>query len=128
MDGLPLGGQPATFSKRDWIDQQHILVNQIPANQRPDQFPATRDARICAILSLKSGDRMDGVTLQQRRVLPGERLLERPRGHVFPHLVEVSGKGNARANGKKMQNRIKETTPLGGLDGEVGNHHIQLTR
>jgi hypothetical protein len=36
-DGLPLEEQPAARSEHDGKDQQYEFVNQLPANQRPDQ-------------------------------------------------------------------------------------------
>ena len=62
----------------DGMDHERKLVEEVVAQQRPDEGAAADDANVFARLLLQLGDLLCNVPRDQRRVLPLERPFKGP--------------------------------------------------
>src|SRR6266508_2176018 len=83
-----VGEEPASCAEDERVYQEHVLVDQVRAQERLDQLAATHDSQIPARLLPELGCRVGGIALEQRRVRPRERLAQRPRRDVLLGRVE----------------------------------------
>src|SRR5215210_3574647 len=67
----------------DREDHQAVLVDEIVLHERPCQFPAAEDQDVLAVLLLEPRNCLGDVPLDEGRVVPLQRLLQRPRGDVL---------------------------------------------
>ena len=81
--------QPAPGAQHQRVDRQDPLVDQVGAQQRLDQVAAAEHDEVD--LPLERGHGLRGVALEQRRVDPLQRLLQRPRRDVLLARVEDLG-------------------------------------
>ena len=70
-----VGEEAAPRSQNQWVDQEHVRVDEVVPHQRLDQFSAAEDHEILARLLLEPGHGLCGVALEKRGVAPRERLL-----------------------------------------------------
>src|SRR5215217_3145417 len=68
--------QALPAAQDDRVDHEPELIEEVFAQQRPDEGAAAHDRDVLARLLLELGDLLRDVVLDQRRVLPLEGLLE----------------------------------------------------
>ena len=73
----------------DGMDHEPKLVEEVVAQQRPDEGAAAEDRDVLARLLLELGDLFRDVTLDQGRVLPLEGLLQGRRDDELGGVVQV---------------------------------------
>src|SRR6266571_6479867 len=71
-----VGEEAAPRSQNQWVDQEHVLVDEVAPHQRLDRLSAAKDHEILARLLLEPGYGLRGVALEERGVAPHERLRE----------------------------------------------------
>ena len=69
-----VGEEAAPRSQNQWVDQEHVLIDEVPPHQRLDQLSAAEYHEILAKLLLEPGHGLRGVALEERGVAPRERL------------------------------------------------------
>src|SRR5215211_6777723 len=77
--------------QNQWMNEQQVLVDQAAGDQRANQLAAPENPEVLPRLLLELGHGVDGVALEQLRVLPWERLLQGRRGDVLLRSVEHLG-------------------------------------
>ena len=65
------------------VYHQAVLVDEVVLHQRPHQLPAAEDDDVLAVLLLQPPISLGDVTLEQRRVVPPQRLSEGRRRDVL---------------------------------------------
>jgi hypothetical protein len=73
------------------VDHEHELVDEVASHQRLDQLPAAQHPEVLARLLLELSNRLGGVAVEERRVAPRQRFLQRRRRDVLLGLVEHLG-------------------------------------
>jgi hypothetical protein len=73
------------------IDHHPELVDEVVLDQRLHELGAAYHVKVLAVLLLQRGHGLGDITTEDRRVLPLQRLGERPRRHVLRQRVQRLG-------------------------------------
>src|SRR5829696_1332003 len=83
--------QPAPGPQHERVDQHRILVDQVVAYQGLDEVAASEHHKVLLRTLPQLGHGLARVALEERGVLPGERLAQGPRRDVLLRSVEHVG-------------------------------------
>src|SRR5689334_23631075 len=73
---------PLARTENQRVDEQHELIDQIVSYEGAHELTAAKYGEVHARLVLECGDRLFGVTHEERRVPPGQWFVQRSRDHV----------------------------------------------
>ena len=70
-----VGEHAPASAQHERIDHEPDAVDEVALEERADEGEAADDVQVVAVLALERVDRVRQIALEQRGVLPGERLL-----------------------------------------------------
>ena len=69
--------QPASRSQHQWVDEEHILVDEVMLHERLNKLAAAHYQEVLTRLRFELSHFFRHIALEQRRVAPRQRLLQR---------------------------------------------------